>query len=183
MTELLAELDGKLASFQRQNDILAQELARQSQGVCSSQLVTYAPHDGDRPWSAPTRSHEHDAGADIRTCVDFTLAPNGTGSVPTNTTVDIPKGYVGILAVRSGVGAQGVTLLNGIGVIDHGYEGEIKILLANLGTEEFSAKAGDRIAQMIVQPCVTGGLSMCVLAAPQRRRSERGEGGLGSTGA
>jgi len=146
-----------------------------------AQMIGFGQKD-DSPWSHPERSHRFDGGIDLKANVAFGIDASGTGSVPTGTTVSVPKGYVGLLAIRSGLATRGVGLLNGVGVIDHGYTGEIRVLLANLGTERLEMKAGDRIAQLIVIPCVTGVASYTMLSGKKPAESERGSGGFGSTG-
>ena len=147
-----------------------------------SQLTTFFPADEGGVWAAPTREHTYDAGIDLRISRGVRLEPGASASVPTGTSVSIPQGYFGLLAIRSGLGAKGVTLLNGVGIIDHGYEGSIGLILANFGTDEWQAAPGERIAQLIIVPCSTGPISFTSMAQPQTPKSDRGDGGFGSSG-
>jgi dUTP pyrophosphatase len=80
------------------------------------------------------------------------LKPGDRGLVPTGIAVSIPPGFEAEIRPRSGVALKyGVTLLNSPGTIDADYRGEIKVLLINLGKEDFKIKRGDRIAQLVFQ--------------------------------
>ena len=126
----------------------------------------------------PVRAHTHDAGADLRTPRHVKIMPGEIKAVPTGVRVAIPEGYVGLLFARSSLCNFGVMLANGVGVIDSGYTGEIQVPLANVGSRTQRVAAGERIAQLIIVPC----------ELPTFRRvealekTERGEGGFGSTG-
>jgi dUTP pyrophosphatase len=81
------------------------------------------------------------------------LRPGARLLVPTGIAVAIPSGYEGQVRPRSGLALrQGVTLLNSPGTIDADYRGEIHVLLINLGSEDFSVRRGDRIAQLVIAP-------------------------------
>ena len=87
--------------------------------------------------------------------------------------------YVAVIAGRSGLGVKkGVSLANGIGVIDSDYRGEIGVILANFGDEPFAVSVGDRIAQLVVAAVTQAEISETTFVTS----SERGEGGFGSTG-
>lgn len=133
----------------------------------------------------PVRKHPADAGADLKA-----NAPNGRGRVwaippmgecmiPTGVRVCIPLGYVGLLVARSSLHKKGLILSNGIGVIDSGYTGEIKVPLKNLSAGNANVECGERIAQLIVLPCVLPEF----VKVSDLAETERGEGGFGSTGA
>ena len=93
--------------------------------------------------------------------------------------VAVPEGHVGILAVRSSMGIRhGVSLSNGIGVIDSDYRGPLRVGLHNLRTEPYTVQPGDRIAQLLVLPVVRPEIEL-VDVLPE---TERGERGFGSTG-
>ena len=90
-----------------------------------------------------------------------------------------PEGYEIQIRPRSGLAAKnGVTVLNTPGTIDSDYRGEIKIILINLGDEDFVINSGDRIAQMIVAPVTQADFSF----VENLSETERGTGGFGSTG-
>ena len=126
----------------------------------------------------PVRAHEADAGADLQASRHEKFMPGEIKTVPTGVRVAIPKGYVGLLFARSSLCNFGVMLANGVGVIDSGYTGEIKVPLFNASPRVFELPGYARIAQLVVVPC----------ELPTFRRvdklgdTERGEGGFGSTG-
>ncbi|MEE8725238.1 MAG: dUTP diphosphatase [Bifidobacterium crudilactis] len=124
--------------------------------------------------------HEGDAGADLRAAEDVTLRPFERALVPTGVAIALPSGFVGLVHPRSGLAArQGVTVLNAPGTIDAGYRGEIKVPLINLDSEHtVSFKAGDRIAQLVIQRYVQARF----VPAEQLPGSDRAEHGFGSTG-
>ena len=99
--------------------------------------------------------------------------------IPTGLFFEIPEGYEIQIRPRSGLAAKnGVTVLNTPGTIDSDYRGEIKIILINLGDEDFVINSGDRIAQMIVAPVTQADFSI----VENLSETERGTGGFGSTG-
>ena len=109
----------------------------------------------------------------------LTIACGKTAIVPTGLFFEIPNGYEIQIRPRSGLAAKnGVTVLNTPGTIDSDYRGEIKIILINLGDEDFVINSGDRIAQMIVAPVTQADFSI----VENLSETERGTGGFGSTG-
>jgi dUTP pyrophosphatase len=119
------------------------------------------------------------SGMDLRAAEDVTLAPGARAAVPTGFAVAIPEGYEGQVRMRSGLALRhGLVVPNSPGTIDHGFSGELKVIVMNLGEEPFRIARGDRIAQLIVQPVVQARW-LEVEALPA---SERGEGGFGHTG-
>lgn len=134
----------------------------------------------DRDLPLPSYAHPGDAGADLLTTVDVTLAPGERALVPTGIALALPHGYVGLVHPRSGLAARhGVTVVNAPGTIDAGYRGEVKVLLINLDpAEPVTLHRGDRVAQLVVQRVETARfVEVDVLPS-----SERGSGGYGSTG-
>jgi dUTP pyrophosphatase len=121
-----------------------------------------------------------DAGADIVTAVDVTLAPGERAVVPTGLAVAVPDGFAAFLHPRSGLAARaGLALVNAPGTIDSGYRGEIKVIVINHDpVSELQLARGDRIAQLVVQR-VERAQFVEVSELPV---SERGTGGHGSTG-
>ena len=92
---------------------------------------------------------------------------------------EIPEGYEIQVRPRSGLAAKnGVTVLNTPGTIDSDYRGELKVILINLGNEDFTVKNGERLAQIVVAPVTLGTFEK----AEKLDESERGTGGFGSTG-
>lgn len=102
-----------------------------------------------------------------------TLIPTGISIAPESSNV------VAVVAARSGLGTKkGICLSNGIGVIDSDYRGEIMVGLFNTGKEDFIIERGDRIAQMMFMPVYAANL----IESTELDETERGAGGLGSTG-
>ena len=128
----------------------------------------------------PAYAHPGDAGADLRTTVDLTLAPGERCLVPTGIALAVPEGYVALVHPRSGLAARhGLSIVNTPGTIDAGYRGEIKVLLVNHDpAEPIELRRGDRVAQLLVQR-VEQARFREVAALPV---SVRGDGGYGSTG-
>lgn len=129
----------------------------------------------------PTYETPGSAGMDIRAAITGTiqLRPRERMLVPTNIAVSIPAGYEIQVRPRSGMAVKyGITLINAPGTIDSDYRGEIKIGLVNLGSETFTIRRGDRIAQLVLAP-VARGRFVVVDALDQ---TSRGSGGFGHTG-
>lgn len=128
----------------------------------------------------PTRAHEGDAGLDLYACEAAHIGPGERWSVGTGIAVEIPEGHAGLVLPRSGLARKhGVTLVNGPGLIDSGYRGEVRVLLLNTDpAETFRVESGDRIAQLVI--------SAVALPEPVEAEalteSARGEGGFGSSG-
>ncbi|MCF8472749.1 MAG: dUTP diphosphatase [Sphingomonadaceae bacterium] len=119
------------------------------------------------------------AGMDITAAESLTLHPGKRHAVATGFAFAIPDGYEVQVRPRSGLALKhGITCLNTPGTIDSDYRGEVKVILANLGDEDFVINTGDRIAQIVVAP-VTQGMMIEVDALDD---TERGTGGFGSTG-
>lgn len=120
-----------------------------------------------------------DLHADIPEQQPITIAPGRWERIPTGLRLEIPEGYEAQVRPRSGLSStHGVTILNAPGTIDSDYRGEVQVILINLGSEPFEVKRGTRIAQIVFAPVVQADFHL------QRTlsRSERGEGGFGSTG-
>lgn len=128
----------------------------------------------------PAYAHEGDAGLDLAAADDVTLKPGERAAVPTGLAVAIPQGHAGFVHARSGRALrEGLALVNAPGLIDSGYRGEIKVIVVNLdATEPIYIRAGDKIAQMVVQP--VAGVNVTEVA--ELPPTERGAGGFGSTG-
>lgn len=123
------------------------------------------------------------AGADICAYLPdgkkIVLKPMERYLVPTGIKMSIPEGYEVQVRPRSGLAAKnGITCLNTPGTIDSDYRGEVKVILINLGLEDFEINSGDRIAQLVVAPVTRGDfVSVEILD-----ETARGEGGFGHTG-
>lgn len=121
------------------------------------------------------------AGADLCALLEapLTIPAGRSAMVPTGLFFEIPKGYEVQVRPRSGLAAKnGVTVLNTPGTIDSDYRGEIKVILINLGTDDFTINNGDRIAQMIIAPVIQASFTI----TDSLSETERGSGGFGSTG-
>ena len=122
------------------------------------------------------------AAMDLHACIDeaVTLAPGGRAFLPTGIAIALPSAeYVALVFARSGLGIKhGVTLSNGVGVIDSYYRGELRVGLTNLSDTPYTVQPGDRIAQLAVMPVVQARLS----PVQDLDQTDRGAGGFGSTG-
>lgn len=123
------------------------------------------------------------AGMDLRAAVPedapMTIKPGARDMVPTGLAMAIPHGFEVQIRPRSGLAAKaGVTCLNTPGTIDSDYRGEVKVILINLGEEDFVIRRGDRIAQMVVSPVTQGAWA----EVEDLDETARGAGGFGSTG-
>jgi dUTP pyrophosphatase len=144
----------------------------------SSVKVLITRLDPDLP--LPRYAKGGDAGADIVSRIDITLAPGERALVPTGIAIALPDGYVALVHPRSGLAIKhGVTMVNAPGTVDAGYRGELQIILINHDkNESVSFKRGDRIAQLVIQK-VERAEFVEVRDLPG---SGRGTGGFGSTG-
>lgn len=129
----------------------------------------------------PTYATEQSAGMDLTAALEeaFDLEPMQRTLIPTGLAIALPKGYEAQIRPRSGLAMKnGVTVLNSPGTIDADYRGEIKVLLANLGTETFTIDRGMRIAQMVIARHEHVGWQV----VEELDDTARGAGGFGSTG-
>ncbi|MGG5258872.1 dUTP diphosphatase [Phycicoccus avicenniae] len=128
----------------------------------------------------PAYGKDGDAGADLTSVAEVTLAPGQRALVPTGIALALPPGSVGLVHPRSGLAARhGVSIVNAPGTVDSGYRGEVLVNLVNLDpSEPFTVRVGDRIAQLVVQEYLHGDFS----EADSLPESARGETGHGSTG-
>lgn len=130
--------------------------------------------------SPPGYARLDDAGADLRTAVDVTLAPGERRTVPTGVALALPPGFAGFVHPRSGLAARhGLTVVNAPGTVDAGYRGEILVTLLNTDiAQPLELRRGDRIAQLVVQRVE----HVRFIEVGELPASERGGGGFGSTG-
>ena len=123
------------------------------------------------------------AGMDLRAAVaedaPLVLKPGARFMVPTGLACALPLGFEAQVRPRSGLAAKaGVTCLNAPGTIDSDYRGEVKVILINLGEEDFTIRRGDRIAQLVIAPVVQASWGLTT----SLDETARGAGGFGSTG-
>ncbi len=127
----------------------------------------------------PSYETEGAAGMDICAAEGLNLRVGKRAAVATGFAFAIPQGYEIQIRPRSGLALKnGITCLNTPGTIDSDYRGEIKVILANLGDEDFLIKTGDRIAQIVVAPVSQAAL----IEVDALDKTARGAGGFGSTG-
>jgi dUTP pyrophosphatase len=130
---------------------------------------------------APARARPGDAGYDLRCVEGFALEPGERATVPTGVAAALPELCAGLVVPRSGLAARhGLSVVNGPGLIDPNYRGEIRVVLVNLGSERFEAAAGDRIAQLLVVPFASPDVE--VVEELRDGGDDRGERGFGSSG-
>lgn len=123
------------------------------------------------------------AGMDLRAALaedhQIILLPGKRVLVPTGFILELPEGFEGQVRPRSGLALRhGITCLNSPGTIDSDYRGEVQVLLANLGEEDFTITRGMRIAQLIIAPVVQARMEERTASTA----TTRGSGGFGSTG-
>jgi len=127
----------------------------------------------------PVRTREGDAGYDLRCLEGFRLAPGERAMIGTGVALALPPNVAGLVTPRSGLAARhGIALVNSPGLVDPNYRGELRVILVNLGAEPFEARAGDRIAQLLLVPFWAPELEIVEELPP----SERGADGFGSSG-
>jgi dUTP pyrophosphatase len=142
--------------------------------------VEVLPHAEGLP--LPAYATAGSAGMDLAAAVvePFTLAPGARALVPTGLRIAIPVGFEGQVRPRSGLALRhGVTLANSPATIDSDYRGELQVILANLGSEDFTVTRGLRIAQFLIAP-VSRARWVRTTALDA---TARGSGGFGHTGA
>lgn len=131
----------------------------------------------------PAYETDEAAGMDLRAALaegeTMVLQPGQQAMVPTGLSMAMPRGFEAQVRPRSGLAAKhGLTVLNTPGTIDSDYRGEVKIILINLGQEDFTVERNMRIAQMIIAPVVQASL----IEVETLDETARGLGGFGSTG-
>ncbi len=129
--------------------------------------------------SIPSYESAGAAGMDICAAESIVIRSGKRAAIATGFAFAIPEGYEIQVRPRSGLAYKnGMTVLNTPGTIDSDYRGEIKVILVNLGDEDFQVNKGDRIAQIIAAPVQRANLN----EVDNLDDTERGSGGFGSTG-
>lgn len=149
----------------------------------------------DESAKCPTRAHENDAGLDLYAREEVTIYPYARrvysvvesgvieqylpncASFDTGVHMEIPNGYFGKIESKSGLNVKHNIASCG-GVVDCGYTGSIVVKLYNLGTEPYTFHKGDKIAQIVIQPCIAPELEV----VDELSETERGQQGFGSSG-
>lgn len=132
-------------------------------------------------WPLPKYQTPQSAGLDLIADLpeDVALEPGDRRLIPTGLSLEIPPGYEGQIRPRSGLALkQGITCLNSPGTIDADYRGEVGVILINHSKDRVVLKAGDRIAQLVIAPCIQANL----IEVDALSNTDRGAGGFGSTG-
>lgn len=127
----------------------------------------------------PSYATPQSAGMDLRTTININLKPGERMLVPTGLSIALPDGYEAQVRPRSGLALKkGITVLNTPGTIDADYRGNIGVILINLGQEEVSFQAGDKIAQLVIAK-----YKRCYFEnVTTLDETERGDGGFGHSG-
>jgi dUTP pyrophosphatase len=130
----------------------------------------------------PSYATEGSAGVDLRACLDTAveLKPGDTILIPTGIAIYIEDpSLAATILPRSGLGHKhGIVLGNLVGLIDSDYQGELMVSCWNRGADTFVVEPGERIAQLVVLPVVQVDFAL----VDSFEKSDRGEGGFGSTG-
>ena len=130
--------------------------------------------------SLPAYAHGpfEDAGMDLRSIEHAVLQPGVPKAVATGLAIELPPGYEAQIRPRSGLALKNaISVPNSPATIDPGYRGEIRVILLNLGREDYTVNAGDRIAQMVIAK-----YEPIEWEESELSDSARGEGGFGSSG-
>lgn len=130
----------------------------------------------------PHRATEGSAGADLYACIDkaVIIEPNQLVKIPTGIAIELEnKNYAAFLFARSGLGVKyGITLSNGVGVVDSDYRGEICVGLCNVSDKPYTIEPNERIAQIVIMPVVCANF----VEVDELTNTQRGDGGFGSSG-
>jgi len=125
----------------------------------------------------PSYAHPGDAGLDLFASENIGVFPFKRAVVSTGISIEIPKGYVGLIWDKSGLAVnEGLKTI--AGVIDSGYRGEILVCLFNLTEKKYVFKKGDKVAQIIIQKKEKA----TIKEVKTLNKTKRGEGKFGSTG-
>jgi dUTP pyrophosphatase len=124
----------------------------------------------------PKRAHSTDAGLDFFTPCDVCVNGGGSVVVDTGVHIAIPEGWVGFVKSKSGLMAKSSLVTDG--TVDSGYTGSVAIKLMNHGDKKVRFEKGNKIAQMVIVPCLLGDTE----EVDELPKTDRGEGGFGSTG-
>ena len=129
----------------------------------------------------PTYGSAEAAGADLYACLEnpVVIQPGESAFIPTGLSMELPKGYAGLIYARSGLACKrGLAPANKVGVVDSDYRGEFMVVLHNHGNLPQEICHGERIAQLVITPVFTPGFS----EVTELSDTERSAGGFGSTG-
>lgn len=158
-------------------------LSKQNEGKTMQSLKFKKLHPEAR---LPTRGFPSDAAVDVFAFLlsregrpnTKIIPPRTAETMPTGLLIEPPPGHAVLVCSRSGLASKGIFVTNAPGIVDPDYRGELKVLLYNGSMENWYVRHEDRIAQLLLLP-ITGFL---IAEAKELTQTERGEGGLGSTG-
>jgi len=137
--------------------------------------------EGCEDLSLPVSASKFSSGVDLLSAeaTDIVLKPDKVKLISTGIKIMIPEGYEGQIRPRSGLALKhGITVLNTPGTIDSDYRGIVKVILINLGEEDFKIRRGDRIAQLVIQKIFFPNFKI----VETLYKTKRGEGGFGHSG-
>ena len=127
----------------------------------------------------PSYAHEDDVGMDLYSVEELVIKPMERKLVGTGIKIELPKNIEAQVRPKSGLSAKfGLSVLNTPGTIDPGYRGEVKVIIINLGNEEYKIEKGSKIAQMVFNEIKKPKIKI----VDELTKTKRGEGGFGSTG-
>ena len=135
----------------------------------------------ESPFELPEYQTLSSAGVDLKAVLDeaIELKPLERKNIRTGLKIALPDGYEAQVRPRSGLAAKhGISILNSPGTIDADYRGEIGVILVNLSNQDFTVNPGERIAQLVVLPVLQANFNL----VDEFTKSDRGDGGFGSTG-
>ena len=145
------------------------------------QIKALSPKIGDTI-PVPHFATPGSAAMDLCACLDgdVVLQAGARQVLPTGVAIALPGAdYVALICARSGLASRhGITMANGVGVIDSDYRGELRVALFNESDTDYVIHDGDRIAQLMVLPVIQPQLTF----VDELDETERGAGGFGSTG-
>ena len=131
----------------------------------------------DKDGFMPERAHDTDAGIDLRATRGQRIMPHSSAVFNTGICIELPKGTCGVVMSKSGLNFDHD--LTTTGLIDESYRGEIKVKLYNHGADSYLVAAGDKVAQLVIVPCLYEPLEF---VEELDMNTDRGEDGFGSTG-
>nr|WP_243722102.1 dUTP diphosphatase [Macrococcus goetzii] len=126
----------------------------------------------------PHRAHTTDAGLDLYTVGIVSIAPHSSITIPTDLAINLPSGFEAQIRPRSGVTSK-TKLRVQLGTIDSGYQGNIGIMVDNIGDETIILQEAYKLAQLVIAPIVTPQVKMVSEFVDD---TERGSNGFGSSG-
>jgi len=132
--------------------------------------------------SVPKYATAGAAGADLCAAIDspLTVEAGKRALVPTGISIELPDNKsVAVICARSGLSIKhGLTMANGVGIIDSDYRGELCVPMVNLGDKDYSISPGERVAQLLIMPVEIASF----ILTEELGETDRGSGGFGSTG-